>query len=105
MTSFFIGLLSIIFSTIGQLLFKKSARQKDLYKNRYACLAYLSFVAVLIFSYLLMRRIDLKYFVVIMSMNYVTVSFASFILLKEKYTSQKIIGTFLVFVGVIVFSL
>jgi len=50
-----------------------------------------------------MKKIDFMYFSVIMSINYVTVLFASRLVFQDSLNKEKFLGTLLVAVGVVVF--
>lgn len=96
--------LSIIMTTIGQLFLKKASVNGGLI-NIYLWSGYFLFVIVLIISYILMKLIDLKYFTMIMSVNYISVYVSSAYFFNEKVTKNKIIGILLIICGLIVFKL
>lgn len=105
MLIFFFGLFNITLTTIGQLLLKKSTFIENFFlKNFIMFSGYFSFIVVMIFSYILMKYIDLKYFTIIMSLNYISVLIASSIFFKDKFSKKKIFGTILVMIGIIIFS-
>jgi len=99
--SFFIVLLT----TAGQILLKKGAiyHHKRIKSLQFIGLGYLFFVITIVFSYLLMNLIPMKYFTVIMSLNYVTVMFGASIFLEERLEKKKVIGTIIVTFGIMVF--
>lgn len=95
----------VLFTTAGQILLKKGAiysheRRKSL---QFIGLGYLLFVMTIGFSYLLMKLIAMKYFTVIMSLNYIAVMFGARMYLNEKLERKKIIGTTLVAIGILIF--
>ena len=97
-------ILQITFTTIGQLLLKKgSLVVKPIYLNGYIFIGYSLFIVVILISYDLMKKIDFMYFSVIMSINYVTVLFASRLVFQDSLNKEKFLGTLLVAVGVVVF--
>lgn len=102
MSSIYIGLLLITVNTVGQLLLKKATFDNV---NKIALLSfgYLLFIIAIIISYYLMKFIELKYFTVIMSSTYITVLFSSAYLFKETLNKNKLIGTFIVVVGIVIF--
>lgn len=102
----FSGLI-VVLTTAGQILLKKGAlyhneRRKSL---QFIGLGYLLFVMTIGFSYLLMKLILMKYFTIIMSLNYIAVMFGAKIFLNEKLERKKIIGTLLVAIGIFIFML
>jgi uncharacterized membrane protein len=100
-----ISLVIIFLTTVGQILLKIGANQKTGHQflNRYVISGYLVFVLTIVFSYILMKVIPLKYFTVIMSSTYVVVMFASRMVLNETIKKDRIIGTVLITPGVFVF--
>lgn len=97
--------LIVLLTTTGQILLKKGAiyshqKSKSL---RFIGLGYILFLLTIIFSYLFMKLVPMKYFTVIMSVNYIAVMFAASIFLNEKLKREKIIGTVLVAVGIFIF--
>lgn len=102
---FLLAVFCVAFTTIGQLFFKIGANREKLYKNVYTYGAYSSFVLVMVIAYQLLKSLNLKYFVVIMSSNYISVAIASVFFLKEKCSIEKVIGTLFVAIGVIIFML
>lgn len=97
--------LIVIMTALGQLLLKigASTNHASIYFNKFVILGYILFVVVLMLSYYLMLTLSLKYFTVIMSVNYVVVMLSAGLFLKDRLTSKKILGTVLVVAGVCVF--
>lgn len=95
----------ILLTTIGQILLKKAAlyNQQKAKSLQLIGLGYFLFIITVIFSYLLMKLIEMKYFTVIMSINYIAVMFAASIFLNEKLQQEKVIGTMLVALGIFIF--
>lgn len=102
MQTFFISFFLVFVNTLGQILLKKSTLVEG-GKVIYITLGYLLFFMAIIFSFYLMKTVELKYFTVIMSSIYLTVLLASAIVFKEKIDKNKIIGTIIVFVGMLIF--
>lgn len=101
----FIAFFIVFLTTAGQVFLKKAALS---HKNRkksllFLALGYSIFVVTIGLSYLLMKMIPMKYFTVIMSLNYITVMLGAKLFLNEKLNRQKIIGTSLVAVGILIF--
>lgn len=97
--------LIVLLTALGQVLLKIGASKDNasIYFNKFVALGYILFVIVLMLSYFLMLTLPLKYFTVIMSINYVVVMLSAGLFLKDRLTSKKIIGTVLVVAGVSVF--
>lgn len=95
----------IVLTASGQILLKKAVEyQEDRARNlKYICLGYLLFIITIILSYILMKLIELKYFTVIMSLNYIAVMFGANLFLNEKLNKREITGTIIVTVGVMIF--
>jgi len=97
----------VFLTTAGQILLKKGAiyrtdRKKSLL---FIGFGYLLFVMTILFSYMLMKIIEMKYFTVIMSLNYITVMFGASIFLNEKLGRKKVIGTILISIGILIFMI
>lgn len=97
----------VLLTTAGQILLKKGAIHHDDRAKRLKLITigYLLFVMTIGFSYLLMSLIPLKYFTIIMSLNYIAVMFGASMFLNEKLERKKIIGTVLVAIGISIFML
>ncbi|TKI69910.1 hypothetical protein FCU45_04680 [Sulfurimonas crateris] len=95
-------IINILFTTVGQLLLKYAAIKNN--SKLFLATGYFLFVLVVVASYFLMKLIDLKYFTVIMSLNYVTVFLLSAWIFKEELNKVKITGVFLVIIGIVIFS-
>ncbi|WP_419767382.1 EamA family transporter [Arcobacter sp.] len=99
---FLISTFLILINTIGQICLKQATLAKTK-KIIYLILGYSLFVMAIIVSFYLMKIIELKYFTVIMSLIYLTVLLASTYIFKESLDKNKIIGTIVVMVGIIIF--
>jgi drug/metabolite transporter (DMT)-like permease len=97
------ALLVIALTTAGQMLLKKAA-QGGRYRIRALFTGYALFLITVSVSFVLMHFMELKYFVVIMNMSYVTVMIASTLLFKERLNPKKIAGTLLVVFGAVIFA-
>ena len=65
---------------------------------------YASFLVTVVASFFLMHYLELKYFVVVVSLNYVSVTLASAYFFVERLDGAKIAGTGLVLGGTLIFS-
>jgi len=95
----------ILLTTSGQIFLKKGAiYQQDHRKSLiFTGLGYLLFVITIVFSYMLMQIVEMKYFTVIMSLSYITVMFGANIFLNEPLGRKKVLGTIIVTLGIMVF--
>ncbi len=97
-------IIIVILTSLGQVLLKKGANSKNHYiKIKYIILGYTVFIIIIWLSYLLMQVIPLKYFIVIMSLNYIAIMLSSKIFLNESISKRKIIGTLLIAIGIYIF--
>jgi len=105
MTNLFLIILILLQTTTGQILLKKASLIRD-DKNRYwiyLFFGYTLFFFTIILSYILMQKISMKYFTVIMSLNYITILFGTHLFLNEKPTKKIYIGTCIVMLGIAIF--
>lgn len=96
--------LIVIFTTIGQILLKRAALV--LSANRMYLLisiAYTFFIIAVLLSYEILKTLELKYYTVIMSVNYIAVLVAAHYFLNEKITRVKLKGTLLIAIGIFIF--
>ena len=103
-----VAICIVILTTFGQLLLKQSARLSLIPGNRLKSLSlmligYCFFLITIFFSYQLMKLVPMKYFTVVMSVNYIAVLFAARFFIKEPLELKKVIGTILVAIGIFVF--
>ena len=103
-------LFSVFISSVSQILLKKSAGIKypskiREYLNPYVIVGYGLFFGCTIISMYALRVVPLSMSPVLESCGYVFVALMSFAFLKEKFTKRQIIGTVLIILGVIVYSL
>lgn len=97
----FLIIINILLTTIGQILLKYATINGN---KLFLAAGYFLFVLVVIASYFLMKLIEMKYFTVIMTLNYLTVFLLSVWLFKEKITRNKILGVLFVIIGIVIFS-
>ena len=98
-----VSLLLIALTTAGQMLLKKAAAGGR-YRVHALLAGYALFLITVSASFVLMHFMELKYFVVIMNINYVTVMIASALLFKERVDLKMIAGTLLVVLGAVIFA-
>jgi len=97
----FLIIINILFTTVGQLLLKYATIENN---KIFLASGYFLFILVVIASYFLMKLIELKYFTVIMTLNYLTVFLLSAWLFKEEANRTKVIGIILIMSGIAIFS-
>lgn len=94
-------------TTSGQIFLKVGADKSkgSLAINKYILSGYMLLILTIILSYFLMKIMPMKYFTVIMSLNYIAVLFAAKVFLNEKINRDRVTGTILIATGVFVFLL
>ncbi len=105
-----IFILSVCVSSISQILLKKSAnieRKNKIkeYLNIYVISAYTLLVISTLFTMYAYKGINLSVGVMIESLGYIIVTVLSYFILKEKITKNKVIGIFLIILGVTIFGI
>ncbi len=98
------------FSAMSQILLKQSANKthKKLiyeYLNWRVILSYTIFCIVLVVDTYAYTRVDMKYGAVIDTFTYVFVMVLSNLILKERFTREKLIGNLIIIAGVLVYTL
>lgn len=109
--SVYIGifLFGICISSFSQILLKKSAGEKKdnfikEYLNIRVIIAYLIFIAATFCSIFAYKSIPLSMGPILESMQYVFIAILSHLFLKEHISKRKVLGLFVIVMGVIVFS-
>ena len=98
--------ISVVLNTLANILIKKGALQKgNIFINRYTPLGYVLFVIVMLISLKLITIIELKYFSLIMALNYFMTYMAGIVIFKEKTNKWGIIGIIIVCSGIIIFNI
>lgn len=103
---FIIYIVSVLISSISQILLKLSANEKHSsqlfeYLNFKVISAYLLFVISLLLTIIAFKRIPLSFGPIIESLGTVFILFLSKIILKEKLTVKKISGICLILLGIL----
>ena len=104
-----IFLLSVFIASFSQILLKKSANKDHTsrireYLNKYVITAYFIFFISTILTIIAYKGIELKYGPIIESVGYIFILITSKIFLDEKITKNKLLGIFLIIVGIFVFN-
>jgi drug/metabolite transporter (DMT)-like permease len=101
---------AVVITAISQVFLKIGAnRSRDRsflasYLNAWTMAGYFLFVVVTLMSLYAFKEVPLKMAVMLLPFTYVLVSVFSLILLKEKMAKNQIIGSCIIFVGVVVFN-
>ena len=103
-------LFSVFVSSVSQILLKKSAGIKYSskireYLNPYVIIGYTLFFGCTIISMYALKVVPLSMSPVLESCGYIFVALISYIFLKEKLTKKQLLGTALIILGVIIYSL
>ena len=98
--------LVIIMNGIANILIKKGATcNRNIYFNMFTPFGYLCFLFVMLLSIKLIGLIEVKYFALVMAVNYMITFICGLIAFKEKTNIYGMIGILLVCVGTIIFIL
>ncbi len=98
-------ILIFLFNTIANVMIKKGALQKkDIIINRYTSCGYILFLLVMLISLNLITMIELKYYSLVLSINYFMTYIAGIIVFKEKTNTWGITGIVIVCFGIIIFN-
>ncbi|MEK4372158.1 hypothetical protein CXK86_07310 [Paenibacillus sp. BGI2013] len=105
-----VSALLILINSFAQILLKvgavKGKKNKAIVSINLPIVAgYMLFLISTVLSVYLLKFIALKNFTIIIALNYVGTLLFSYIFLKERFTKQKIIASFFIIAGVIIFNL
>lgn len=105
-----IFLVSVLISSISQIVLKLSSRKK--YKNKLkeyfnpmVIGAYSMFLGATLMTTLAYRGVPLSFGPILEATGYVYVAILGTTILKEKMTKNKLIGNVLIIVGIIIFAI
>lgn len=105
-----IMLISILISSVSQIMLKKSAEKtypsklKE-YLNPTVIIAYILFFGCTFISMYALKVVPLSMSPVLEASGYIFVAVLSYIFLKEKMTKKQLIGMALIIIGILVYSL
>jgi multidrug transporter EmrE-like cation transporter len=102
--------LSILLTSIAQILLKIGANKKStnesIYLNRATMSGYGLFLVVTILSVLALKGIELKtFYAAVYALNFILVAIFSWKFLGESLSKKKVVGILLIALGIIVFNL
>lgn len=103
-------LISVLISSVSQILLKKSALKKypsklAEYLNAFVISAYALFFLSTILTMLSLRQVPLSMQPILESASYVYISVMGYFFLKEQFSRRKILGIGLIILGIFVYSL
>ena len=104
-----IMLISILISSVSQIMLKKSAQKKypskiKEYLNPMVIIAYGLFFGCTLITMYSFKVVPLGMAPVLESAGYIFVAVLSFIFLKEKLTKRQLLGMALIIIGIVVYS-
>ena len=107
---YLLTLVVVIFTSIGHVLLKIAAIRVSgsggrIYTDPLSILSYGIFAGVAFLSIYAMKGLDLKVFFALNSLTYIFIPVLAFIVLKESFTKNKIIGVFVISLGVLLFNM
>ena len=107
-------LIMILCTVVGQMLIKVASTQvtisfktlnlKTILNPWLLSGVFITFIAPL-FYFLALKKLDLSVAFAFSSLNYALVMIASIVLLKEKISLSKIVGTSIIVIGILLFSI
>lgn len=105
-----IMLLSVMVSSISQILLKKSAQKQypsklREYLNPMVIIAYGMFFSSTLITMYALKVVPLSMSPILESTGYIFVAILSFLFLKEKMSRRQLIGMTLIIAGIVVYSL
>lgn len=105
-----IMLISILISSVSQIMLKKSAQKKypskiKEYLNPTVIIAYGLFFGCTLITMYALKVVPLSMSPILESTGYIFVAILSFFFLKEKLTKRQLIGMLLIIAGIAVYSI
>lgn len=105
-------LIVVVFTSIGHLLLKIAAIRvtaggdtQRIYTHPFSLVAYAVFAVVAFLSIFAMKGLEMKEFFALNSLTYICIPLLAYIVLKESFTRDKVIGVVLITFGVLLFNL
>jgi drug/metabolite transporter (DMT)-like permease len=100
----------VFFTSVGHLLLKIASLRvvelnRRLYTQPISVVAYIIFAIVAFLSIIAMKGLDLKVFFALNSLTYICIPLLAYLVLKESFTRNKVIGVMIISLGVIFFNL
>lgn len=104
-----LAILNVFISSLSQILLKSSANERkesfiENFINWKVILAYTVFFGImLINSLFIFKNIELGMISIIETLGYIFVPIFSFLILKEKITTIRIYGIFIIIIGILIY--
>lgn len=108
--NYLLTLAVVVLTSIGHMLLKIAATRATesgirIYTHPFSIAGYGIFAGVAFLSIYAMKGLDLKVFFALYSLTYICIPVLAYLLLKESFTRNKVIGVIVITVGVLLFSL
>jgi drug/metabolite transporter (DMT)-like permease len=110
MIYYLLTLVVVIFTSIGHLLLKMATIRVAesggrIYTHPLSLAGYGIFAFVALLSIYAMKGLDMKVFFALNSLTYICIPILAFLVLKESFTRNKVIGVIIISIGVLLFNL
>ena len=107
---YLLTLVIVVLTSIGHLLLKIAATRVSetggrLYTHPVSIVAYVIFAVVAFLSIYAMKGLDLKVFFALNSLTYICIPVLAYLVLRESFTRNKVIGVIIISIGVLLFNL
>lgn len=108
MIYYLLALIVVVFTSIAHLLLKIATTRATqagsrVYTHPVSVLAYGVFAAVAFLSIYAMKGLEMKEFFALNSLTYICIPVLAWLLLKESFSRNKLIGVILITLGVLLF--
>jgi len=108
--NYLLTLAVVILTSVGHLLLKIAASRalasgSRIYTHPVSILGYGIFAVVAFLSIYAMKGLDLKIFFALYSLTYICIPVLAYLVLKESFTRNKVIGVIVITAGVLLFYL
>ncbi len=109
---YLIGALVVLMTVASQILLKKGAeigKSKNSiiysYVNAFTILGYVAFFAVTLLSLFALKEVMMKYWILLLPIQYILVSVSSYALLRERISKRQIYGTLVIISGIVIYNI
>jgi drug/metabolite transporter (DMT)-like permease len=107
---YILTLVVVVFTSIGHLLLKIAATRVSesggrIYTHPVSIAGYLIFAFVAFLSIYAMKGLDMKVFFALNSLTYICIPILAYLILRESFTRNKVIGVIIISAGVLIFNL
>ena len=110
MIYYLLTLVVVVFTSIGHLLLKMAATRVAesggrIYTHPLSLAGYGIFAFVAFLSIYAMKGLDMKVFFALNSLTYICIPILAFLVLRESFNRNKVIGVIVISFGVLLFNL